>query len=124
MKISRAGYILVLLVFFMSGFFSCTNENDDDDDTSGDPLVFDTLFADRDTVIIGDSTIVTAIATGDGLEYYWSKTQENSMIIGNGYWVLYIAQPCSAGVDIITCEVMDNSNNSDSKQIAIEVILD
>jgi hypothetical protein len=86
------------------------------------PFKFESLTADATEIVfsINPSTKITAVATGDGLKYYWSATAGD--ILGSGDKVTYTATPaCCGGGQRITCKVKDKYGNFDVKQVYINV---
>lgn len=82
-------------------------------------LVFESLVSAKDTIAPGETTTVTATASGTGLTYYWSATLGD--ILGSGSEIVYTASPCQTGTNQITCKITDGNNQSKSKTIAIVV---
>jgi hypothetical protein len=86
------------------------------------PFKFESLTADATEIVysINPSTKITAVATGDGLKYYWSASAGD--ILGSGDRVTYTANPgCCGGANTITCKVKDKYSNVDAKQVSINV---
>jgi hypothetical protein len=98
--------------------FSSCNKEDDTGDPS-QPLIFSSLIAEKDTIAPGESTEITATATGYSITYKWSATAGD--ILGSGARVMYAASPCHAGSNRITCTVKDGNNKSAAKEIEIVV---
>ena len=106
-------FCLSVLFFFVS----CSKEDDPGDPSH--PLIFSSLVAEKDTIAPGESTIITAIATGYKITYNWSATAGD--ILGSGEQVIYAASPCHSGRNQITCMVKDGNDKSASKEIDIMV---
>lgn len=85
-----------------------------------DPIDFISLVAENDTIESGTETNITAEAEGDGLAYEWTKTL--GVIEGSGPSVIYIATPCAIGEIEVTCKVIDECGNSESRTVIILVI--
>jgi hypothetical protein len=88
------------------------------------PFKFESLTADATEIVysINSSTKITAVATGDGLKYYWSASAGD--ILGSGNRITYTATPgCCGGSQRITCKVKDQYGNMDIKQVSIYVRL-
>ncbi len=96
--------------------FSCKKDKTQDVDK---PLVFESLTSEKDTILLYETTIVTAVADGDEIEYIWSADMGN--INGGGSSVTYIPTPCVAGNVLVTCTVRDKGNNKLTKTITIFV---
>jgi len=107
------GISLAILLFCIS----CENNNDPGDPVQ--PLVFSSLQAEKDTIVSGESTKITAIATGYKITFNWSASAGD--ILRSGAEVLYVASPCQAGKNKITCTVKDGNGQSDIKEIFIVV---
>ena len=114
-----SGVGILSIVFFFAG--SCIISCDKKDDNNPDSIVFSDLFAENDTVFIGDTTMVTAVATGEELAYIWSASKGD--IDGYGNKVKYLAPPCQPGDFTISCIVKDKSDNEKTKSITINVKL-
>ena len=90
------------------------------------PFAYTSLKSQSDTIFVGETTTVTATATGSNLAYNWELTTNpqggGSLgdIIGNGATVTYGASPCCTGWNTITCTVSDGLN-SQSKSVTIVV---
>ena len=109
---------LLLITITALVFIACEKENEN----GGNPdqqLVFQSLVADRDTLIAGESTRIIATASGYKLSYYWSATAGD--ILGSGAEVIYAPSPCHAGENQISCEVKDGNSQSMTKTINIVV---
>ncbi|MBN2272919.1 MAG: hypothetical protein JXR41_11965 [Bacteroidales bacterium] len=109
---------LIIMLTATMFFIACEK----DDGNGGDPsqqLVFESLIADRYTLVAGESTRIIATATGYNLSYHWSATAGD--ILGSGAEVIYAPSPCHAGENEITCEVKDGNNNSQLKSVKIVV---
>lgn len=83
------------------------------------PLTYTSLSAQQTTIAIGETTKITATATGDGLSYVWSASAGD--IIGSGSQITYGAPTCCAGQNSVTCVVKDAGGNQASKSVAINV---
>ena len=106
---------MILLI----SMISCTIDEGDDHGDPDQPLVFSSLTAERSTLAPGESTKITAVASGYWITYHWTKTAGD--ILGSGSQVVYAVSPCHLGTNIITCTVTDGNNVSLSKEITIVV---
>ncbi|MFW5822621.1 MAG: hypothetical protein ACOCU7_04455 [Tangfeifania sp.] len=104
---------LILFAFLFFGY-SCSEEKTE----TPDDLVFQSLVAEKDTIAPSESTKIKATATGSRLEFFWSATLGD--IIGSGPEVTYVASPCAAGSNEISCKIT-NGSQSESKSIKIVV---
>ncbi|MCX6280161.1 MAG: hypothetical protein NT004_19025 [Bacteroidetes bacterium] len=103
--------IICLISVILSGV-SCSKK---ESAPSATVLTFNSLAA-VDTVIkVNDITTITANAIGDGVTYKWSATY--GTFIGSGAQVQWTV--CHEAKFTITCEVTDQNNNSQTKQIVI-----
>jgi hypothetical protein len=107
---------LFLLALLLGSCIKDINEGLEDPD---EPLVFSSLAAEKDTIVTGESTKITAIATGYKITFHWSATAGD--ILGMGNQIVYAASPCQAGTNKISCTVRDGNNDSQSKEIFIVV---
>lgn len=62
---------------------------------------FVSIRAERDTIITGESVVITASTTGQGIEYAWKASAGD--ILGSGSKVTYVAPTCTPGSNTITC---------------------
>lgn len=113
------GIFITLIGLLFAGSFMISCDKKDGNDPNA--IVFSDLFAENDTVFVGDTTNVTAVATGEELAYIWSASKGD--IDGYGDKVKYLAPPCQPGDFIITCKVKDKSDNEKIKSISINVKL-
>jgi hypothetical protein len=95
---------------------NCSKE---EQELPAEDLIFESLISEKDTIAPGETTTVNAIATGNGLSYYWSATLGD--ILGSGSEIVYAASPCQTGINQITCKIADRSGQSKSKTIDIVV---
>lgn len=106
-------------MILFGSMIACTIEESDDHGDPNQSLVFTSLTAERDTIAPGESTQITAVATGYRITYNWTKTAGD--ILGSGSKVVYAVSPCHLGKNKITCTVTDGKNVSQSKEITIVV---
>ncbi len=107
----------LLIIIFL--FASCDKDKNGGTEDPGLPLVYYSLASEKDTITAGETTKVTAEATGYMITYNWSATAGD--ILGSGSEITYAASPCHAGTNKITCTVTDGNNVSESKEISIVV---
>ncbi len=108
---------LLVLITLLMVFAACDKDDNGDD---GQPLVFESLTVEHDTIPIGGTTRVTATATGSGLTCYWSVTA--GIILGSGKEVVYTTDPCDPpGEHTITCKVEDSMGASETKTVKVFV---
>lgn len=108
---------LAILLGIIISLVACDSDNGDDYGDPTQPFVFVSLTAEKDTIAPGETTKITAVATGYRLTYTWSKSA--GIITGTGSQVSYTVPPCDIGRNRITCKVTDGKNVSESKDIYI-----
>jgi hypothetical protein len=90
-----AAFSLVLVLFP-----GCHKENNTP--KKGSELEYFThLEADKDTLLIGESTKIRAIYKGSGISFDWEVTSGN--LTGGGPEVQYHVAICDLGLNTITC---------------------
>ncbi len=105
--------LLVLSLIFSVIFYSCSKK--ETESPTANNLQFKSLAA-ADTVIkVNDITTITADAIGDGLSYKWNASY--GTIIGSGPQVQWTV--CHQDKFTITCQVTDQNNHSDTRQVVI-----
>lgn len=108
----------ILIIFCILCLYNC-NKDENNNGNSNEPLKFESLIPNRDTIFAGDTTKIIATATGYNLSYNWSATSGD--ILGQGAEVIYTASPCQIGKNTIECEVKDGNENSEKKEVTIVV---
>lgn len=109
-------YIIFLAAFL---FIACEKGNTGGDDPSAE-LNFESLLVSRDTLFPGETSTITAIASGYNLSYHWSASQGD--ILGSGNEVTYLPSPCHVGTNSISCEVVDGHDESETRTVSIVVL--
>ncbi len=104
--------VFVLSVFCI-GLLSC---NDDPPEPSI-PLVFESLTAENDTIISGETVVITAIASGKDITYNWSVN--TGSILGSGHEITLTTTPCVPEEITVTCKVEDAYKKSKTKTVLI-----
>jgi len=112
-----AGLLMQFIILFFL-LVSCEKESKTKTDCI--PINFISLEAENDTIESGSATGIKAEAEGDRLIYEWTKTL--GIIEGSGSSVIYQATPCAIGEIEVTCKVIDECGNSESKTVKIYVI--
>ncbi len=114
--------VLVLMLICIS-FYACDdNDNPPNGDNNNEepiPLVFDSLTADKDTILAGEAVEITAIASGKNIKYVWNASSGN--ILGSGSTITLTTPPCIPDEITVSCTVTDDYDESDSKSIIIVV---
>lgn len=82
-------------------------------------LDFQSLKADKETLVAGETTGVKATATGYELTYSWSAS--SGVIHGSGSRVTFESVAGNCGGSRVTCQVKDGHDAYDSKTIVILV---
>ena len=114
----RISFLLPLLIV---GWVWCGSSCSKDDDNGGDlPLVFESLTAENDTIPLGGTSRIVAVASGGNLVYNWSVTA--GTILGSGSEVTYTTDPCEPGEHTITCRVEDSRAASETKTVKVFVL--
>lgn len=110
-------FILIFLIFFLS----CGKENNEESNGSSDGYInsFVSLTAEKDSLVPGESTKITALVDGDCVKYYWDATQGD--ILGSGREITYVALLCACGKSVITCKAKAGSYEI-SRSIIIYII--
>lgn len=76
------------------------------------------LTAEKDTILTGQSTKITALVDGENVTFSWSSMAGD--ILGSGSEVTYVAPTCTPGVNPVNCTV-SAADNSETKTIFITV---
>lgn len=97
-------------------FFSC---NKDKNQPSGYLEEYISLEASDDTLMVNETTTITAIAKGMDLQYLWFA-DGGVFIEKNGNSVTYSAPDCSSGNKEISCTIKAE-NRSETKKVYIYV---
>jgi len=108
----------LLFLFIALMVINCSKE--EEEVPPAEDLVFNSLISEKDTILSGEQTKITANATGSRLEYFWSAFLGD--IVGSGAEVTYVASPCQAGKNEITCRITNGSTQSETKSIYIVVL--
>ncbi len=109
-----------MIVFAISSFFAC-NKDEEEKIVEGSNLEdYISLIAENDTIHSGDSTIVTATATGNELTYTW-RTNNNAPIVnypGYDNKVYFYADPCvGTGDTYVYCEIQAENKSEEKKEV-------
>jgi hypothetical protein len=108
--------VFLIIFLFLSG---CSKDENGAGGDADQPLVFKSLVAEKDTLAPGQSTKITATATGYQISYTWAATAGD--LLGNGDSVTYATSPCHIGKNKITCTIRDKKNETQTKEIYIVV---
>jgi hypothetical protein len=113
--------IIIMAAAMMVAVAAC--KKDKQPPANPTPLTFSSLTAQRDTLIAGEPTTVTATATGDGLTYTWTLEPNSAGdLIGSGMQITYLSGSHCVGQNTIRCTVKDTNGNSQSKTVTITVL--
>lgn len=111
---------LQIIIFLVIAFAIYACEKDSPPEEEPDQtLEFQSLIADRDTIVTGETTGITALAKGYQITYHWSAS--SGAILGSGSRVTYASAPCACGGSRISCQVIDGYEQTDMKTIIIVV---
>ena len=77
------------------------------------------LITEKDTLVHGESTTISALVDGDCVSFSWEATQGD--ILGYGSKVIYVALLCNCGKSVINCQAKAGSN-AISKSIIIYIV--
>jgi hypothetical protein len=108
-------FIPIFLLIIVTA--SCKKDNNSSTDGNQNPLDFTSLTVADTVMAINATTTITAVATGDELNYTWSYS--GGVIIGSGSVVQFTV--CHSDKFKITCEVKDKYNNTETKDVYIKV---
>jgi hypothetical protein len=109
---------LILMSVLMIALVSCDKKTPDDEDKDK-PLVFTSVQAGRSMILAGDTTRISATASGYKLTYNWSV--EKGDLLGSGPEITYVATPCTVGENAVNCTVKDGNGEEMTKQVVITV---
>lgn len=112
---------VVTAVFFI--YPSCKKEaaapQDNNPAVNAVPLAFSELKAQSTGLHVGETTVITAVVSGNNLAFSWSCTA--GTLVGEGAEVTY-GSTCNScvGLNTITCTVSDG-NTSQTKSIEVSI---
>ena len=113
MKKTIFPFLFILLLI------SCNKKDDNNVDKNSVLNSFISLTAERDTILTGQSTSISAVVDGDKVTFSWTATAGD--ILGSGSKINYIAPTCTPGSNEVKCTV-SASNKTESKTIIITVL--
>jgi hypothetical protein len=111
--------LAILGVLISLAVLTACHEDGGDEGNPDQPLVFQSLIAANDTIFSGETTQITATASGYKLVYHWSASSGD--ILNSGAQVIYASPPCISGKFQVTCQVKDGNGQSETKSISIVV---
>ncbi len=113
--------ISLLTAVVFSGSVSCKKNNPAPTDSAATPvpLSFNFLKAERTGIRVGESTTITAEATGQNISYNWQAS--TGTIVGQGAQVSY-GSTCNSciGDNTISCTVSDGKSTQ-TKSIVVSI---
>ena len=109
--------IIIFLVIALA-IYACEKDSPPEEEPD-QTLEFQSLISDRDTILTGETTGITALAKGYQITYHWSAS--SGAILGTGSRVTYASAPCGCGGSRISCQVIDGYEKTDMKTIIIVV---
>ncbi len=105
-------FILISILFVY-----CKKEKTTEPEKSGTPPNFISLYANDSTLLVNDTTTITAVATGEQLTYTWSYETFVSLVT-NGNRAIF--SNCHGDAFIVYCDV-ENPWGKVRKEITIYV---
>lgn len=112
-------FTLVMAVLFL--YFSCKKESaaPPENPAVSVPLAFTELKAQSTGIHVGETTVITAVVSGNNLTFNWSCTA--GTLVGEGTEVTY-GSTCNScvGLNTITCTVSDGST-SQTKSVEVSI---
>lgn len=113
LKSMKNGFTLSL-VFLLLSMTACEKKPHYESEL----IEFTSLKTDLDTLLVGQTATITAIAEGNNITFSWAASTGD--LLGSGDVVYYLAGICSIGSNIITCTATGD-NRSESKTVTIVV---
>ena len=108
---------LLILLAALTVLASCKKDKENGTDETQNPLVFTSLTASDTSIIVTDVPVITAVATGDELQYVWSASYGS--FIGSGSQVQWTV--CHADTFRIWCKVKDKYGEEITKSVKMWV---
>ena len=108
-------WLALCLVFCLLAASACEKKPEYESELK----TFTSLTTDQDTLLVGETAKLTALATGDNLTYSWEASTGD--LLGSGSVVYYLAGICSVGTNVIYCTVA-GENRSEKKSVTIVVL--
>jgi len=112
--------IIIFIAILSVSLLFCNCSKTEEEDPPVEDLVYHSLVSEKDTVLAGEETKITASATGSNLEFFWSASLGD--IVGSGSEITYVASPCQAGKNEITCKITNGNTQSQTKSVFIIVL--
>jgi hypothetical protein len=110
--------ILLLCTSLLLILFKASCDKDDKPDKDSELISFSALIPDKDSIAVGESTMITAMYEGTGVKFEWETS--SGKLQGSGHEVEYIVAFCDIGINTITCKA-SAANKSELKTINIKV---
>ena len=107
-------FFLISLLFLVA--YACSE--DDTPDNGSELVSFTGLEAGKDSLAIGESTMIKAIYEGKDVKFEWEAS--SGKLQGGGDEIEYIVAFCDIGINTITCKAIAD-NNTISRSINITV---
>lgn len=98
-----ASYRMMIFVVLLGGIGLLAGCNKEEP-AGSDLKSFTGLVADKDTLIIGESTTIRAIYEGEKITFEWDVTSGN--LVGGGDKVFYHVAMCDVGVNTVSCKAI------------------
>ena len=113
---------LPLIIFISAGFLGCDNINLGKD--SGEKPIIDRIYADRVTMLVTDTATLYVEArdlNDETLDYIWTAVDGGNFVSPNGSNSIRWKPTMLPGFYTIRCKVVNESNESASKELDIQV---
>ena len=108
--------LFFLVITTVIGFASC-KKSETPADTSITPFTYTSLVVSDTLIKLNEFATITATATGDELSYKWTSESGFGTFIGSGASVQWSV--CHADAFVISCQVTDKYNHSETKNVTI-----
>jgi len=118
LKMNNLKLILFIILFL---FIACNKEDTENDGDSSRNFEFKYLETEKDTISPGETTEIVATASGYKLTYKWSASLGDLLATAFDSVVIYVSSPCHIGNNLVSCEITDGNNETQTKTITIVV---
>ncbi|NLB25336.1 MAG: hypothetical protein GX820_01435 [Bacteroidales bacterium] len=109
--------VWLLSIWILLGLnFSCSKA----DEEPGEKFLFHSLISEKDLIMAGEQTKITADVTGGNPTYTWSADAGRLDPADKPFQVIFSAGECELGIRKVTCKVT-SSNQSETKDVLITV---
>ncbi len=108
-------FTFLFCLMLLGSLMSCKKSENTPSPSASNDFKFVSLVAADTVLTVNGITTITANATGQGLSYKW--TSEYGTFVGSGSMVQWTV--CHSDKFKITCEISDNANHSESRDVYI-----